>query len=707
MGLAALTLRKGPRTRIRILFSLICILGCFLYIDILFAFSLKSEKTALWISRIDHGFIVYLIPLYIHFFHEYLNISHRRWLVRFGYLFAFLMMCATPTPFYIDSMQLHDFGFFAKGGVLFPIFGMAGLLTTIYVLVLTVAAIGNEPSCERKNGLKFVLAGFGTMGFLNGLSVLTNLGFSIYPPGNFSFIPLAVFYIGLFKHDLLDMGLLIRKSLIYSLLTALITGLYALIVTTASLLVSDFHIRGSLYFPAVFFLLMVIVFGPLKERTQKFIDRLFYRGKYDYQQTIKEVSHIIAAVRDLDEIAHRLMGTLSDAMMVKNCFLYLASPGENGFRKYAQRGVSSSGTEPVILSSDSALMRFMAARGRPLMRTRLLQGAETEVSRGMATLGAAVVLPLHFNGALSGFIAMGEKLSEDLFSREDMDLLETLANQTALAIENARSYYKIQDLNENLEKTVAERTRELEDALDEKEKTQEQLIRSESLAAIGQLVAGTAHELNNPLASATSLVQSIIEDLTLMDEEGPPVEELLDDLTFVDKELGRAKSIVSSLLGLSRQTQNYTEDVAFNAVVEDALRILYNVYKHGDVNITRDLSPDLPPIRGNFANLGQVALNIIQNAIDAVDGSGETISLRTHYDTKAKQVEFICRDTGPGVPEKIRKDIFKPFFTMKTVGKGTGLGLYICHEIVRRHGGTLSLEKSRRGAIFVVRLPVA
>ena len=711
-GLAVLTLRQGPRTKVKILFSLICVLGCFLYIDILFAFNLKSEKTALLISRIDHGFIVYLFPLYIHFFHEYLNISRRRWLVRGAYAFAFLMMCFTPTPIYIESMQKHDFGFFAKGGVLYPIFGLGGVLATIYVLVLIVAAIGREHSNARKNGLKYVLAGFGVMGLLNSLSVLTNLGYSVYPLGNFSFIPLTIFYIGLFKHDLFDMGLLIRKSLIYSLLTALITGLYALIITAANRIFSDFHPGGTIYLQMLFFLLVVTVFGPLKTRTQKFIDHLFYKGKYDYQKTLKAVSQIIAADRDLNEIAHRLMETLADAMGVKNCAFYLASARFRDFRIFAQRGNGRPDPASIIRSDDSALIRFLTTRPRPVVKTFLLQWTETgQVNRDiideMDALGAAVILPLTFSGTLTGFIAMGEKLSEDLFSREDMNLLETLAHQTALAIENARSYQAVISLNETLEKKVRERTQALEQALAEKEKTQEQLIRSESLAAIGQLVAGTAHELNNPLASVTSLIQSAIEDLTLMDEQSPPGEDLIDDLKFADKELGRAKSIVASLLGLSRQTQTYSEAVDMNTVVEDALRVLFNKVRHGAFDIVKDLSPHLPTIRGNFANLGQVVLNIIQNAIDAVGESGGKIFLRTRYDAAAGRVIFRCRDTGPGIPEKIRKDIFKPFFTTKTVGKGTGLGLYICHEIIQRHGGNLILEKGdREGAGFVVRLPV-
>jgi C4-dicarboxylate-specific signal transduction histidine kinase len=321
-------------------------------------------------------------------------------------------------------------------------------------------------------------------------------------------------------------------------------------------------------------------------------------------------------------------------------------------------------------------------------------------------LNAEIVLPLLSKEQLYGFIILGEKRSGDLFTQEDMDLLETLSSQSALALENARSYKIIEDLNKDLEKKVEERTRALREALSEKERTQKQLIRSESLAAIGQLVAGVAHELNNPLTTVTSLVQATIEDIEKLDSENSLDEDMIDDLKFADKELDRARSIVSSLLGLSRQTQTYSEAVDINSVVKDALRILHNQYKHYELNIVETYARDLPDIRGNFANLGQVALNIIKNAIQAVVDMKGTIFLSTHFDVNARQVVFLCKDTGPGIPVDIREDIFKPFFTTKAVGKGTGLGLYICHEIIVKHGGTLKHQKSdETGAVFEVRLP--
>jgi two-component system NtrC family sensor kinase len=165
---------------------------------------------------------------------------------------------------------------------------------------------------------------------------------------------------------------------------------------------------------------------------------------------------------------------------------------------------------------------------------------------------------------------------------------------------------------------------------------------------------------------------------------------------------------VTSLLGLSRQTQTYTEAVNINAVIKDALRIMNNQYKYHDLDIVENYAANLPEIRGNFANLGHVVLNIIQNAIQSVMDTQGTIFLTTWYNNDAGQVVFSCKDTGPGVPEAFRQDIFKPFFTTKEVGKGTGLGLYICHEIIQRHGGTLALiDTDAIGAEFEVRLSIA
>ncbi len=261
---------------------------------------------------------------------------------------------------------------------------------------------------------------------------------------------------------------------------------------------------------------------------------------------------------------------------------------------------------------------------------------------------------------------------------------------------------------------------------DEKERAQQQLIQAERLAAVGELVAGSAHELNNPLAVASSLMQSAVEML----QEDTPEELAQDRATLVQnlqmglRDLNRAKDIVASLLSLSEQTGDYTEPVQVNIVADDALRMLRGRYDEGKVRVVKEYGEDLPTVTGSFADLGQMAMHIVRNAMEAIRGSG-TITLRTYGEGgphpgslslatplphagegKAEYVIFECQDTGAGISPEIRGDIFKPFFKTKPPAEGTGLGLYICHQIVKKHGGTISVESEvGEGTTFKVRLP--
>lgn len=246
-------------------------------------------------------------------------------------------------------------------------------------------------------------------------------------------------------------------------------------------------------------------------------------------------------------------------------------------------------------------------------------------------------------------------------------------------------------------------------ALLEKERTQEQLVQSESLAAIGQLVAGIAHELNNPLTSASSLIQTNIEMIEEKQNRSGFDQEILQDLTYSLKELNKTKEIVRSVLDLSRQTQTYEEDVDLNAVIDDALRVLYNQYKTLEIVIEKKYDTALPGIKGNFSNLGQVFINVIKNALQALPALPECagkITISTFYDRVRDRVVAECRDDGSGIPADMVKDIFKPFFTTKEVGKGTGLGLYISHQIIMKHGGDVRVRSEEgKGTTVIIELP--
>ena len=700
--------RSTPTNR---LFAILCLMGSLLYIDIVISFNAPSPQVALLSNRIGHLLHPFLIPLFIHFFHAFLNIDGRRWLVGVGYGVAVVLAVLSVGDLMIVSSRRFAFGYFGQAGDAYPVMAIGATLATGYNLGLIYTAMLRAEQSITRNKLKYVFIGFGTLGILSSLNFLPMFGYAVYPPGAFGFIPMAIMAAGVFRYDLLGMDMLIRKSVLYSMVMALLTGAYALVVIAIQYLIRDFALADSFFFPVVLFVLITLLFGPLKNRMQAVVDRFFAKGRYDYQMSIKEASRKMAAILDVPSITRLMQTTFIDGMRVRNSTFFVADPQTGQFTTMAEAGQCHPGEGRHALAHDARLPNYLRQTGTPLRKSQLLEdntgpGAAAVLTE-MDWLDAQVALPMLFKSTLNGFLVLGEKQSGDMFTREDIDLLETLCHQSALAIENARAYHALQTLNRELEDKVAERTRDLREALAEKERTLEQLIRSESLAALGQLVAGVAHELNNPLASVTSLLQSTVEDLQLWDGRSSPDKDLIDDLRFADKELGRAKDIVASLLGLARQTQTYEEQVDLNAVVCDALRVLHNQYKHRSLAISDKLDDDLPRITGNFANLGQVVLNIIKNAIQAVAEDGGDIVLRTGLEDQPSKIFFECSDNGPGIDPALHRDVFKPFFTTKPVGQGTGLGLYVAHEIVRKHQGAIVITNTPRGGTCLrVELPI-
>jgi two-component system NtrC family sensor kinase len=580
--------------------------------------------------------------------------------------------------------------------------------------------LGQEKDPHRSNKIRYIILGLGMGVFMTHFDLLPLTGIGTYPLGNLAFIPIVLLAFAVLKHDLLDIGIVVKKSLVCSLLTGLLTGLYAIMIISFDQLFKGISHEASIYFLVLFFLTIVFVFDPLKKRVQVIIDRILFRGKYDYQKTLAALSDAMASMLNLNEIVEKVLEALTGVMFLDGGFVMLVDEREGQFKVHSRMG---NGLIPKSMSIKklSPLIREIGRRRRGVTLYNVEEWSSAckdgiQLREDFGKLGGTVIIPMVFKGEINGLLVLGNKQSGGLFTPEDLELLRTLANQCAISIENAKAYQVIESLKNNLEKIVERRTLQLTKALEEKEKTQDLLIRSESLAAVGALVAGVAHELNNPIASVSSLVQSAVETLetmpvtqTVKAEGNAEAEvELIDDLKFSLKELGRAGGIVSSLLGISRHTQAEFEPVALNDICKDALKILYNQHKGTGIQILEAYAENLPEIRGNASNLAQVCLNVIGNALQVVDSLAGRIFISTDYDPHRRMVVFKCEDNGPGITKGAMKDIFKPFFTTKEVGKGTGLGLYISHEIVCRHNGTIFVgNNSLGGATFTVELPVA
>jgi two-component system NtrC family sensor kinase len=229
---------------------------------------------------------------------------------------------------------------------------------------------------------------------------------------------------------------------------------------------------------------------------------------------------------------------------------------------------------------------------------------------------------------------------------------------------------------------------------------QAQLIQSEKMSAIGQLIAGVAHDLNNPLASVVGFADYLVET------SGAAPPEMIEPLRAIQQEAERAANIVRNLLGFARKQERRRQVVAVRELVDGTLLLLRNHLVASKIDTEMDIDDRVPDVCVDLNQIRQVFVNLITNAAQAIElsGTGSRIVIRARpwLDGVAVTVE----DDGPGVPPDITDRIFEPFFTTKGAGEGTGLGLSICHGIVKEHGGRLTLvPTNRRGAVFQVELP--
>jgi two-component system NtrC family sensor kinase len=233
---------------------------------------------------------------------------------------------------------------------------------------------------------------------------------------------------------------------------------------------------------------------------------------------------------------------------------------------------------------------------------------------------------------------------------------------------------------------------------------QQQIAQTEKLAAVGQLAAGVMHEINNPLATIGACVEALnsrLDDLPLA-----PQAAFVEYLEIIQSELTRCKSIVDGLLDFSRPKARAKYPVAINQVVEDALFLLRYHDRFKRIEVKRTLAEGLPPVEANAEQLIQVFLDLMLNAIDAMDGRGTlTVGTSRHPDRRDEVVVEIT-DTGMGIPREDVGKIFEPFFTTKAPGQGTGLGLSIAYAIVEHHRGRIQVESQLgSGSTFRVVLP--
>ena len=254
---------------------------------------------------------------------------------------------------------------------------------------------------------------------------------------------------------------------------------------------------------------------------------------------------------------------------------------------------------------------------------------------------------------------------------------------------------------------IARSDREKSMADKEKEMMSQQVIETGKLASIGELAAGIAHEINNPVAimvEEAGWIQDLLEEEEFKDGEN--LKEFHRALRQINTQGRRCKDITHKLLSFARKTDSRLQEVDVNSLLDEVVYLSGQRAKYSNIVVHTHLEEDLPTLQASETELQQVLLNLVNNALDAMEKSGGEISVSSEL--VDGRIAITLADTGPGIAEANLSRIFDPFFTTKPVGKGTGLGLSICYGIINKMGGSIDVQSQvDKGSTFIIRLPVS
>jgi signal transduction histidine kinase len=611
----------------------------------------------------------------LEFFRAFLGRGRRRRsrLVIFSWISGGLVMAVTLPPFIPSPF--------------------AGIIVLVYVASMIYASLYYLYSRSRKiesrvesTRILYLVVGGTLAATLSLADYLPNVGVPFPPMGSvLTAIFLYILSQALFQFRLLDLyELLGRLTILVALALALAGIFWGLVRLNPTSTIFFVNAMAAAF-------VILIVFDPLRDWVSQRIGAFFLKERFDFENTIEDTRRRIGRTFDLDEIASVLIEGLKRSGRMTQASLYLSDP--EGQRFLLRASLAQPTTPEVVVAQVRGLLERLDRDGQvdASLLHKELRAAGSSEERGeepaiesvlevLDEMEADIVFPVRESDHTYGLMCVRDDRLRDAFSHEDLRLLRSLAGFVAVAVENTRVYERIKE--------------------------------RDRLAAIGEMSAGLAHEIRNPLGAIKAAVQYITGEESGPDHwEGSRDEEFLD---VIIQEVNRLNRVVSSFLDYARPAREEPEPSSVNAILDRTLKL---VLAEGDQEsrVELDLQEGLPPVRVSDEKLAQVFWNLLINGLEAspdearVEVRTRTIRRAAYWseferDREREFVEITFRDHGSGISSQVLPKIFIPFYTTKE--NGTGLGLAISHRIVREAGGTLEVESRHgTGSTFTVILP--
>jgi len=585
---------------------------------------------------------------------------------------------------------------------------LAKMVVAVYVvggLVVVLSALlrkmrASHTRIERAR-LEYLFIGALVAVALSTLDMMPRFGLP-YPAEGLGSISLTLFMFFLSqtlqRHRLLDLHEFLGKIVVVTALGLVLVAIYGGLVSW----VGD---RPDLFYfnTIVASFVILSLFEPLREKVEEWVVATFFTERYELVRRLSALRDRTGNVIDPAGLANVVLDGLVETRRATHASLWLVAEDRPGYRLLDYRGpppapflepqaarallgASASGQKAVLLENldrRMAELRALLPPGPTEHESRSGRGAPAAIAEElkrladaravMASMRSGICMPLLAGDRVVGFLSCWDERVQEAFASDEIAALLEVADRCALVIENSKLY--------------------------------QQMKERDRLATLGEMSAGLAHEIRNPLAAIKGAVQ-------YLDPAKLPVE----DREFVQimiEEVNRLNVVVSQFLDYSRPLKPSLAPTAVNDVLQKTFRLLESLTPP-DVRVELDLAGWVPHVQADAEQLKQVFLNLALNAFQAMPGGGRlAVSTRVARDElafwrdgsrRADVVEIRFRDTGPGIPDDARESIFVPFYTTKE--KGTGLGLAICQRIVKAHQGSIGVRSAPgEGAEFLVSLP--
>lgn len=581
------------------------------------------------------------------------------------------------TPLIAQSTSLSNGALAVRYGPMYPIFGAYLVASLMCSLVLLSRKVRLLRGVERLQ-VQTVLFGIGVAaigGSITNLLLPLVFGTSrlnLYGP--IVGLVLVVFIAhAIVRYRLLNIRLVVRSG---------VTEAGASVIAAVAFLAVAGIVSWSLALELqalpiglalVLALLLAQAFGPLRRFVRAGLDRYFFRRRYDYAAALREISRAMSDIIELSRLFEYTCRAICETVNAERVALYVKDAGGSDYRLESSWGAEEPPLPSTIWESSSLVSSLGNGQQRVLIAADFRRQDEGDASAeadDIHRLGIECILPVLVHGLAGGFYALGSKRSGDPYFTEDIDLISAVGSQVGIAIK----------LHVQIGLAEAERRR------------------AERLVSFGALARGLAHEIKNPLVAIRTFAELL--------PERADDEEFRDSFAkIVVQEIVRIDDLVARLRDFPGTPAPRFQEVDLAYLLRDTLALLRGEIERGGIRISMNVRHRTPPILGDPAQLTQLLLNILINALQAVDHGGQ-ITIRLSHLTEDRRVLLEISDTGPGVPPEWLPKIFEPFVTTKA--EGSGLGLAICREIAEAHHSIVRAENnaSGRGLKVIMEFPV-